>query len=239
MAPPVRSYVLRRDDEATHPDSIWAALAEFFSTFIFVFAAEGSIFALDKMYIDIGKTDTSSIVIALASALSLSAAVASSIHVSGGHINPAVTFEALIGGRISLVKAIYYWIAHLLGAIVATPLLRLVTGGMRPLGLILASGEGEGSGLLLEVVMTFALVYTEPRDHRPLAIGFILGANILVGGPFNGASMNPARAFGPALIYWLGQFIGGGLAGLIYEFMVIPTKALHHPHHQPLAPEDY
>ncbi|XP_030553304.1 probable aquaporin TIP3-2 [Rhodamnia argentea] len=260
MPPPVRSYVLWRDDEATHPDSIRAALAEFFSTFIFVFAAEGSIFALDKMYTDTGTTATSLIVIALASALSLSAAVASSIHVSGGHVNPAVTFGALVGGRISLVRATYYWIAQLLGAIVATLLLRLVTAGMRPLGLILASGEGELRGLLLEAVMTFALVYTfyatavDPRRGSlgiigPLAIGFVLGANILVGGPFDGASMNPARAFGPALvgwrwrhhwIYWLGPFIGGGLAGLIYEFMVIPTmEAPHRPLHQPLAPEDY
>ncbi|KAK2631263.1 hypothetical protein EUGRSUZ_L03165 [Eucalyptus grandis] len=246
MPPPVRSYVLRREDEATHPDSIRAALAEFFSTFIFVFAAEGSIFALDKMYTDTGTTVTSLIMIALASALSLSAAVASSIHVSGGHLNPAITFGALVGGRISLIRAIYYWIAQLLGAI-------------RPLGLILASGEGELRELLLEAVMTFGLVYTfyataiDPKRGSlgiigPLAIGFILGANILVGGPFDGASMNPARAFGPALvewrwrhhwIYWLGPFIGAALAGLIYEFMVIPTEAPHHPLHQPLAPEDY
>lgn len=82
------------------------------------------------MYTDTGTTGTSLIVIALASALSLPTTVASSIHVSGSHINPAVTFGALIGGRISLVRAIYYWIAQLLGAIVATPLLRLVTGGM-------------------------------------------------------------------------------------------------------------
>lgn len=82
------------------------------------------------MYTDTGTTATSLIVIALASALSLSAAVASSIHVSGGHVNPAVTFGALVGGRISLVRAIYYWIAQLLGAIVATLLLRLVTAGM-------------------------------------------------------------------------------------------------------------
>uniref|UniRef100_A0A6N2LID4 Aquaporin n=1 Tax=Salix viminalis TaxID=40686 RepID=A0A6N2LID4_SALVM len=83
----------------------------------------------------------------------------------------------------------------------------------------------------------------------PLAIGLMVGANILVGGPFDGACMNPARAFGPALIgwrwrnhwiYWVGPFLGGGLAALIYEYIVIPTEpAPHHAHqHQPLPPED-
>lgn len=81
----------------------------------------------------------------------------------------------------------------------------------------------------------------------PLAVGLILAANILVGGPFDGAAMNPARAFGPALvggrwahhwIYWVGPLIGGALAGLVYEFLIIPIEAPH-PTQQPLAPEDY
>ena len=106
--------------------------------------------------------------------------------------------------------------------------------------------------------MTFGLVYTvystaiDPRRASfgilaPLAIGLIVAANILVGGPFDGAAMNPARAFGPALvgwrwrhhwIYWLGPFIGGAFAGLTFEYLLIPTEPLHHTH-QPLAPEDY
>ncbi|GKV21540.1 hypothetical protein SLEP1_g31511 [Rubroshorea leprosula] len=81
-----------------------------------------------------------------------------------------------------------------------------------------------------------------------LAIGLIVGANILVGGPFDGAAMNPARAFGPALvgwrwhnhwIYWVGPLVGGGLAALIYEYLIIPTEPTQHHTHQPLAPEDY
>ena len=97
------------------------------------------------------------------------------------------------------------------------------------------SGVGEVHGLLLEMALTFGVVYTvyatalDPKRGSlgiiaPLAIGFIVGANILVGGPFDGASMNPARAFGPVLIgwrwrnhwiYWVGPFLGGGLAALI------------------------
>ncbi|OAY61056.1 probable aquaporin TIP3-2 [Manihot esculenta] len=255
-----RRYAFGRPDEATHPDSIRAALAEFVSTLIFVFAGEGSVLALDKLYKETGPPASGLVMIALAHALALFSAVSASINVSGGHVNPAVTFGALVGGRISVLRAFYYWVAQLLGAIVASLLLRLVTNGMRPVGFYVASGVGEVHGLILEMVMTFGLVYTvyatavDPKRGSlgiiaPLAIGFIVGANILVGGPFDGASMNPARAFGPALvgwrwrnhwIYWLGPFIGAGLAGLIYEYLVIPTEPLpHHTHHQPLAPEDY
>ncbi|RAK52447.1 aquaporin, partial [Phenylobacterium hankyongense] len=90
----------------------------------------------------------------------------------------------------------------------------------------------------LEVVITFGLVYTvyatavDPKKGSvgtvaPIAIGFIVGANILAAGPFSGGSMNPARSFGPAIvsgdltgiwIYWVGPLIGGGLAGLVYTY---------------------
>ncbi|KAG2664311.1 hypothetical protein I3843_16G073300 [Carya illinoinensis] len=254
-----RRYAFRRAEEATHPDSIRATLAEFISTFIFVFAGEGSLLALGKIYKEPAGTTASELVaIALAHALSFFAAVSASLNISGGHLNPAVTFGTLLGGRISVLLAVYYWVAQLLGSVVAALLLRLATNNMRPVGLFVTSGVGELHGLLLEIVMTFSLVYTvyataiDPKRGSlgtiaPLAIGFILGANILVGGPFDGASMNPARAFGPALvgwrwrnqwIYWVGPLLGGGLAGLVYEYMVIPTEVPHHTH-QPLAPEDY
>ncbi|CAN6584691.1 hypothetical protein ACFX13_016302 [Malus domestica] len=253
-----RRYAFGRADEATHPDSIRATLAEFVATFIFVFAGEGSALALGKIYKDSGTSASELIAIALAHAFSLFSAISASINVSGGHVNPAVTFGALLGGRLSVVRALCYWVAQLLGAIVASLLLRLVTNGMRTVGFNVASGIGEGHGLILEIVLTFGLVYTvyataiDPKRGSlgtiaPLAIGLVVGANILVGGPFDGACMNPARAFGPALvggrwrnhwIYWVGPFLGGGLAALIYEYMVIPTETPPHTH-QPLAPEDY
>lgn len=130
----------------------------------------------------------------------------------------------------------------------------------RPVGFAVASGVGNWNALVMEIILTFGLVYTvyataiDPkRGHlgtiAPLAIAFIVGANVLVGGPFSGASMNPARAFGPALVgwrwkdhwvYWLGPFIGAAISGLIYEFGVIESEVPpRHPTHQPLAPEDY
>lgn len=84
---------------------------------------------VDKMYKDTDLSASGLTLIALAHALSLFAAVASSMNVSGGHINPAVTFGALVGGRVSLLRAIFYWVAQLLGAVVASLLLRLATDG--------------------------------------------------------------------------------------------------------------
>ncbi|KAG6743445.1 hypothetical protein POTOM_054399 [Populus tomentosa] len=133
------------------------------------------------------------------------------INISGGHVNPAVTFGSLVGGRISVIRAVYYWVAQLLGSIVAALLVEACH--QWHVGFHVQSGVGEVHGLLLEMALTFGVVYTvyatalDPKRGSlgiiaPLAIGFIVGANILVGGPFDGASMNPARAFGPALIGW-------------------------------------
>lgn len=112
-----------------------------------------------------------------------------------------------------------------------------------------ASGVGAIEGVVFEIIITFALVYTvyataaDPKKGSlatiaPIAIGLIVGANILAAGPFSGGSMNPARSFGPAVvsgdfggnwIYWVGPLIGGGLAGLIYSNVFI------HQEHAPLS----
>lgn len=108
-----------------------------------------------------------------------------------------------------------------------------------------AAGLGAIEGVVFEIIITFGLVYTvyataaDPKKGSlgtiaPIAIGFIVGANILAAGPFSGGSMNPARSFGPAVvsgdfsqiwIYWVGPLIGGGLAGLIYGDVFIGSYA--------------
>ncbi|TKY52002.1 aquaporin TIP-type alpha [Spatholobus suberectus] len=209
-----------------------------------------------QIYKDPGASASELVAIALAHAFALFAAISASMHVSGGHVNPAVTFGALLGGRISVLRALYYWVAQLLGSVVAALLLRLVTNNMRPQGFSVAIGLGAFHGLILEIALTFGLMYTvyataiDPKRGTigtiaPLAIALVVGANVLVGGPFDGACMNPARAFGPALvswrwhyhwIFWVGPLIGAALAALLYEYIMVPIEP---PHHQPLAPEDY
>ncbi|GFY93302.1 gamma tonoplast intrinsic protein [Actinidia rufa] len=249
---PIQRIAVGTFAEATQPDALKAALAEFISTLIFVFAGQGSGMAFDKLTSGGAATPTGLVVAAVAHAFALFVAVSVAANISGGHVNPAVTFGAFIGGHISLLRGILYWIAQLLGATVACLLLLFATNGMATAAFSLSAGVGVWNAFVFEIVMTFGLVYTvyatalDPKKGSlgiiaPIAIGFIVGANILAGGAFDGASMNPAVSFGPALVswswenhwvYWAGPLIGGGIAGLVYElvFMVnthepLPTTA--------------
>ncbi|CAI0475004.1 unnamed protein product, partial [Linum tenue] len=186
---------------------------------------------------------------AIAHAFALFVAVSVGANISGGHVNPAVTFGAFVGGHITFVRSIVYWIAQLLGSVAACLLLKFSTGG-----LVRTAGVGEWNAVVFEIVMTFGLVYTvyatavDPKKGdlgtiAPIAIGFIVGANILAGGAFDGASMNPAVSFGPAVVswtwsshwvYWLGPFVGAGIAALVYEiFFMAPST------HEQLPVQDY
>ena len=251
---PIRNIAVGRPEETYHPDALRAALAEFISTLIFVFAGEGSGMAFAKLTHDAANTPAGLVAAALAHAFGLFVAVSISANISGGHVNPAVTFGAFIGGNISLLRGILYWIAQLLGATVACGLLKFVTNGQTTAAFSLSSGVGVWNAFVFEIVMTFGLVYTvyataiDPKNGSvgtiaPIAIGVIVGAHILAGGAFDGASMNPAVSFGPALVswswqnhwvYWAGPLIGAGLAGLIYEFVFIGNSG-----HEQLPSTDY
>ncbi|VAH74945.1 unnamed protein product [Triticum turgidum subsp. durum] len=182
--------------------------------------------------------------VALAHAMAVAVMVSAGLHVSGGHINPAVTLSLAAGGHITLFRSALYVLAQLLGSSLACLLLAFLTGGAVTMPVhALAAGVGAPQGVLWEAVLTFSLLFTvyatvvDPRrsvgNLGPLLVGLVVGANVLAGGPFSGASMNPARSFGPALasanwasqwVYWVGPMVGGLLAGLVYEglFMVRP-----------------
>jgi aquaporin TIP len=239
-----------RFDDSFSLGSLKAYLAEFISTLLFVFAGVGSAIAFDKLTADAALDPSGLVAIAVAHALALFVAVAVGANISGGHVNPAVTFGLALGGQITLLTGIFYWIAQLVGAIAACFLLKVVTGGLSVPVHSVASGVSAIEGVVMEIIITFALVYTvyataaDPKKGNigiiaPLAIGFIVGANILAAGPFSGGSMNPARSFGPAVvsgdyhdnwIYWVGPLIGGGLAGLIYGNVFICNSG-----HAPLS----
>ncbi|KAK1394390.1 Tonoplast intrinsic protein gamma [Heracleum sosnowskyi] len=237
---PINKIAFGGHNEFRHPGAIKAAAAEFFSTLIFVFAGQGSGMAFSKITEGGGTTPSGLVAAALAHAFGLFVAVSVGANISGGHVNPAVTFGAFIGGNITLVRGIFYLIAQLLGSTAACYLLSYTTGGLTTSAFAL-SGVSVWSALVFEIVMTFGLVYTvyalaiDPKKGElgtiaPIAIGFIVGANILAGGAFTGASMNPAVSFGPALVswdwtnhwvYWVGPLVGGGIAALIYELIFI------------------
>lgn len=127
---PIRNIAVGRPQEATHPDTLKAALAEFISTLIFVFAGSGSGMAFNKLTNNGATTPAGLISASIAHGFALFVAVAVAANISGGHVNPAVTFGAFVGGNISLLRGILYWIAQLLGSIVACGLLKFATGGL-------------------------------------------------------------------------------------------------------------
>lgn len=127
---PIRAIAIGRPEEATQPDALKAALAEFISTLIFVFAGSGSGVAFSKLTGGGAATPAGLIAAAIAHGLGLFVAVSVGANISGGHVNPAVTFGAFVGGNITLLRGILYWIAQLLGSVVACLLLKFSTGGM-------------------------------------------------------------------------------------------------------------
>jgi len=183
--------------------------------------------------------------IALAHGCVLAVMISAMGHISGGHFNPAVTLGALVGDKIKPPMAAYYVVSQLAGAVAAGFLLRMifpaVTWQAVNLGTPgLAPGVSVETGILVEVVLTFFLVlvvYGTGIDDRGtwkaiggFGIGFTVLCDILMGGPLTGASMNPARTFGPALaagywdnhiVYWVGPLAGGALAGLVYGRFLI------------------
>ncbi|PIN20954.1 Aquaporin (major intrinsic protein family) [Handroanthus impetiginosus] len=231
------SIALGRLDDPFSLASIKAYIAEFISTLLFVFAGVGSAIAYNKLTSDAALDPPGLVAVAVCHGFALFVAVAVGANISGGHVNPAVTFGLAVGGQITILTGIFYWIAQLLGSIVASFLLKVVTGGLAIPTHNVAAGVGAAQGVAMEIIITFALVYTvyataaDPKKGSlgtiaPIAIGFIVGSNILAAGPFSGGSMNPARSFGPAVasgdfsdnwIYWVGPLIGGGIAGLVYS----------------------
>lgn len=251
---PISRIAVGTPAEASQTDVLKAALAEFISVLIFVFAGEGAGMAFNKLT-DNGSTTPAGLVAAsLAHAFGLFVAVSVGANISGGHVNPAVTFGAFIGGNITLFRAIFYWIAQCLGSVVACLLLKFSTGGLETSAFSLSSGVTVWNALVFEIVMTFGLVYTvyatalDPKKGNigiiaPIAIGFMVGANILAGGAFDGASMNPAVSFGPAVVswswsdhwvYWLGPFAGAAIAAVVYDVIFIGSNT-----HEQLPTTDY
>jgi aquaporin TIP len=218
-----------------------AALAEGIATLLFIFLGAGTVVVTGGL-IKEGLTSARLVAIALAHGLAIALLVSATAKISGAHINPAVTFGAWITGKISFAKGIVYVIAQLVGAIVGALLLAAVIpaaaqGNLGAHGL--GSGVTAGGGLLAEIVLTFTLVFVifgtaiDPKglgQLAPAAIGLTVLVDHLFGVPVTGASMNPARSFGPALvagawdnhwIFWVGPLVGGGLAALVYEFVFL------------------
>jgi aquaporin NIP len=157
-------------------------------------------------------------------------------HISGAHLNPAVTFAFALTRHFPWRRALGYWAAQIAGAVVAAALLRAALGDVADLGATLPSGS-DGQAFTFEVVMTLFLmlvivaVATDTRaigEAAAVAIGGTVALDALFGGPVSGASMNPARSLGPALvsgelqslwIYLVAPVVGAALGALAYQLV--------------------
>jgi aquaporin Z len=209
--------------------------AEFIGTFALVFVGSGAIMTARMSGSTAGLVE-----VALAHGLILAVMVSALMRISG-HFNPAVTLGFLATRRIEAMMAALYIVAQLLGAIAAAYALKAAY----PEAVFVATrGGGQSVALditgvqafVLEAIATFFLVFvifgTAVDLRGPkiggLAIGFTIAADILAIGPLTGASMNPARSFGPAvasgvyeaqLLYWFAPITGALIASLLYEYL--------------------
>ncbi len=217
-------------------DVLRRSVAEFVGAFTLIFIGGGA-----------GIVAGSDIVaVALANGLAIGIMVTNLGHISGGHFNPSITLAFLATKRITLRLAVAYWFAQFLGAVAAAGILRgffhrLIVGAVPHAPLF-----GAGDGFVLELIMTFFLVWAvwatavDPRGAFKSIAGFAIGLTItidvFVGGPLTGAAMNPARAFGPELwsgnwgegwIYYVGPVAGALLASSVYEYLYLrPPRPL-------------
>lgn len=215
-----------------------SALAEFIGTFALVTAGCGAI---------IVNSQTNALThggVALTFGLIIAAMIASVGHISGAHFNPAVSLAFALIGRLPWRTLPVYILGQLAGATLAALTLYGLFGNSAALGATVPSGSPWQS-LVLEILLTAVLMFvitsvaTDARaagNLAALAIGATVALDALWGGPISGASMNPARSFGPALVagvwqahwvYWLGPLVGASIGAFAYQVIRPPSPEIH------------
>ena len=211
-------------------DALRRGIAELVGTFALIFVGMGSI---------VFAGPSGLVGVALAHGLTIAIMASAVGHISGGHFNPAVTLGFLVTRRIAPSLAAVYWAAQLAGAVLGALALRATFPEEANLDSgvpVLNETIGAGSGLLLEAILTFFLVWVifataaDPggafKSIAGLAIGLTITVDILAAGPLTGAAMNPARALGPELVqnvwddfwvYIVGPAVGACVAALLYD----------------------
>ena len=204
--------------------------AEAIGTFMLVFAGAGAVMVDAKTHA-LGHVG-----VAISFGLVILAGIYAVGHISGAHFNPAVTLGFVLTRHFPPRRALAYWLAQLLGAVAAAALLRGSLGNIAHVGATLPSGS-QAQSFLWELVLTAFLMFvimavaTDTRavgEAAAIAIGGTIGLESMFGGPISGASMNPARSLGPALvsgdlhalwIYLLAPLAGAAVGGLAYQLV--------------------
>ena len=211
-------------------------LAELVGTFALVFAGCGAIM------VDASTHQLGHVGVSLVFGLVIMAMIYAVGHISGAHFNPAVTFAFAVSRHFPWMRALGYWGAQLAGAVAAAAVLRGSLGNVAVLGATQPSGS-DGEAFLWELVLSAFLmlvivaVATDTRavgEAAAIAIGGTIALGALYGGPVTGASMNPARSLGPALVsghlhaiwvYLLAPVAGTTLGALVYQLVREPVAS--------------
>jgi aquaporin NIP len=205
-------------------------VAELIGTFALVFAGAGAIMVDAKTH-QLGHVG-----VAISFGLVIMVMIYAVGHISGAHFNPAVSLAFALTRHFPWSRVIAYWAAQVTGAIIAAAILRGSLGNIAHVGATLPSGSQEQS-FLWEIILTFFLMFvilavaTDTRavgEAAAIAIGATVGLDAMFGGPISGASMNPARSLGPALvsgdlhalwIYLVAPPLGAAAGALAYQFV--------------------
>jgi MIP family channel proteins len=207
-----------------------AAIAEGIGTFILVFAGTGAV-----MVNQISSGAVTHLGISFVFGAVVAALIYTLGHISGAHFNPAVTLAFWRSGVFSRQKVVIYLVAQALGAIGASAFLRFSLGNIANMGATLPLHGNWQQSFMLEAVLTFILMFVilgsgldrrAPCGFAGLAIGLTVALEAASMGPITGASMNPVRSLGPALVggiwqhhwlYWVAPIGGAQLAVLVYR----------------------
>ena len=222
MSPSAQPVPLRR-----------ALVAELIGTFALVFFGPGAA-VVDAQTHALGHAG-----VAIVFGLTVTVVIAALAPISGAHINPAATFALTLAGKFPRERVLPYVGVQLLGAALGGFLLLALFGMDGQLGVTLPAGS-LGQAFALETVLTFFLLLVALRSGLPWAVGGVVGLEAMMGGPITGASMNPARSFGPSLasgiwtahwLYWAAPLLGAALAVAANHFLS-PTQPVEQAPHQ-------
>jgi aquaporin NIP len=205
-------------------------VAELIGTFALVFAGAGAIMVNAKTH-QLGHVG-----VAISFGLVITVMIYAVGHISGAHFNPAVSLAFALTRHFPWSRVAAYWAAQVTGAILAAAILRCSLGNIANVGATLPSGS-QGQSFLWEIILTFFLMFvilavaTDTRavgEAAAIAVGATVGLDAMFGGPISGASMNPARSLGPALIsgdlhalwiYLVAPPLGAAVGALAYQFV--------------------
>lgn len=218
----------------------WQAFwAEFLGTFVFVLVSSGAV--LSSQF----SSDIGGVGVAIATGLILAAMVYSTVGISGGHLNPAVTLAMWFAEKISALNAVFYICFQLLASISAAYLLLWIYGQKSIQfflgGPVLAVDVTAQAAIVLEAMLTAVLVFSVfatsvdkrgPVSFGPLVIGLVVLTSGIFAGPLTGAALNPARAVGPLLVsnsyssilVWVIGPVTGSLAGVLYKYLFLTSS---------------